>query len=405
MATAGGPKQQCMEREHATSVAPPPYVALVPGESIVLPAAKLNRVFLGLGWSNISATEKVDLDCSVVGYAADGVRDEASTVWFGKLHNGSHAEKPSASSIVHTGDILTGSKQGETKADADLERIYVWMSALPAHLETVACAVDVFTKGQTFASLSNAYCRLVNADTGQELARLTLTAAQLGPAASSRVMLLARLRRLHGSDGLWALETSVEARPRTLREESGPQADMTTFEAAPVGEAVTAADVALGMPVGSALGAPAPKQQQQAAAATTTTKRRRGKAYLCPALAVGTAAGVGAATAIFLTSDASPLSASMLSDELFSSGVSFAPGDLELMPDMSAAGDFFGEVGAATGDALGAVGDAAGDAIGAVGEMAGAFGEAAGEAVSAVGDAAGVACGVCCHILDAGNKE
>ena len=197
----------------------------------------------------------------------------------------------------------------------------------------------------------------------------------------------------------------MEARPRTLREESGPQADMTTFEAAPVGEAVTAADVALGMPVGSALGAPAPKQQQQASAATTTTKRRRGKAYLCPALAVGTAAGVGAATAIFLTSDASPLSASMLSDELFSSGVSFAPGDLELMPDMSAAGDFFGEVGAATGDALGAVGDAAGDAIGAVGEMAGAFGEAAGEAVSAVGDAAGEACGVCCHILDAGNKE
>ena len=162
----------------------PNQIALAPGETVILPTKSLERVFIGLGWNNAISGEAVDLDCSIVGYDKDGVRDAANTVSFARLRNGAHKSQPSGSSIVHTGDILMGSKGNIDDAKDDMERIYVWLSELPDHLATIAFATDVYTEGLTFASLANAYCRLVNADTNQELARLTLTAQHLGPIAS-----------------------------------------------------------------------------------------------------------------------------------------------------------------------------------------------------------------------------
>ena len=102
----------------------------------------------------------------------------------------------------------------------DMERIYVYLSELPEHLATVAFAADVFTTGLSFSSLSNAYVRIVNADTNQELGRLTLTSAYLGPMAESRVVLLARLRRLTngGAEALWLVSPEVTVTDKsTLR--------------------------------------------------------------------------------------------------------------------------------------------------------------------------------------------
>lgn len=374
----------------------PNQIALAPGETVILPTKSLERVFIGLGWNNAISGEAVDLDCSIVGYDKDGVRDAANTVSFARLRNGAHKSQPSGSSIVHTGDILMGSKGNIDDAKDDMERIYVWLSELPDHLATIAFATDVYTEGLTFASLANAYCRLVNADTNQELARLTLTAQHLGPIASSRVMLLARIQRLVGSSGLWALESCAEPRAQTLASGTGPQADMLPIMMAtpiadpahvpvaiPVAEPIAPV---VAQPVGgggsgfgggggssSGPGAPPTAQSQD------RLKKRQGRAWGCPALAVGTTAGVAAATAIFMTNDASPLSASMLDEGIFTSGVDL--GDLAL-PDMSGAADFFSEGLQGAGDAIAGAGEA----------VAGGL-EGAGEALVGAADSAGDCCG------------
>ena len=404
------PKQMQMER--ATAV-PPPAVALAPGESVVLPTKELQRVFLGLGWNNTAEGTDVDLDCSVVGYDASGMRDEQNTVWYGNLRNGVHLTKKKGSSIVHTGDILTGAKCNLAQIQTDMERIYVWLEAVPTHLATIAFAVDAFTPGVTFASLSNAYCRVVNADTGQELARLTLTPQYLGPLADSSVMLLARLRRL--GNGLWALQASAEPRASTLRCHDGPQADMVTYDALPlavaspeplavaavaveVAEPEVAAAVPVGMPpqaqaqggVARDGGGGASPQQAQGG-------KLRGRSWAVPALAMGTAGGVAAATAIFMTTNEAPLSNGMLDDSLFSSGVDFA----NLVPvDVSAAGEFFaggiesaGEVGQGVGEAASAAVSGASDLISSAGEALSGAISSAGEAIGNAGEAVGTALG------------
>ena len=338
----------CAGSKAGSVVDAPPAVqiALETGQSVILPTKELQRVFIGLGWSNkTSSGGNVDLDCSIVGFGPDGSRDESSTVYFGRLFNESHATKGGASSIVHTGDILKG-KDGQV--EEDMERIYVWLSELPAHLATIAFEADVFTNGLNFSALSNAFVRLVNADTNQELCRLTLTEAALGPVASSRVVLLARIRKLTGAgtDGFWSLESAAEPRGHNLRACSGPQADMTQI-VVQQGLAVMA-------------GAP-PAAVAQMVADTdvpeppkTQAPPRPKKAWRCPALAVATGAGVAAATAIFLASPASPLNGDMLAGELFTSGVDFSAMSV---PDVSGAGDFFADGLEGTSDAMVAVGD------------------------------------------------
>lgn len=343
-----------MPRKKTMAGAAPYTQPLLPGESIILPTKQLQRVFIGLGWNNIQGVT-VDLDCSIVAYTADGTRDEENTVFFGRLRNGVQRSSKTGSSIVHTGDILKG-KEGNAAVE-DMERIYVYLSELPEHLATVAFAADVFTTGLSFSSLSNAYVRIVNADTNQELARLTLTSAYLGPMAESRVVLLARLRRLTngGAEALWLLESTAEPKEKTLRELAGPLLDMAAVTIAtgiPIAQAVQPIAPVMAQPVvpisttGTVVPEPPmglPPTQQGGAA---TAKRARGRVFVCPALAVGTAAGVAAAAAVFFSSNLSP---SMLESDIFTSGVDFS---LLEMPDVSGAGAFFEEGLAATGGVL-----------------------------------------------------
>ena len=370
------------------------------GQSVALPAKGLERVFIGLGWKNIPGGKTVDLDCCVAGYGKAGDRDEQSTVWYGKLRNNTHKSKKEGSSIVHTGDVLKG-QDDVLKEENDAERIYVWLTEVPDDLMTLAFAADIFTGGLTFSDLTSAYVRLVNADTNQELVRMSLSAADLGAVASSKVVLLSRIRRIDG--GCWVLDSAVEARPKTLKEESGPQPDMAAVVVTDAVAVAPAAPVAVGVAVAPVAAAPA------GAEADPKKKKRSGKAWACPALAVATGAGVVAATAIFMSSDASPLSSGMLEGSLFTSGVDFGSC---VPPDLSGAADFFGgglevaggvlsgageALGSAAGAAAGAIGSAVdgagcgpcGAPCGGCGGVAGDVVEKAGDVVEAVVDAAG----------------
>jgi tellurium resistance protein TerZ len=128
----------------------------------------LSKITMGLGWDAIkskgflgfgSKTESVDLDASCVLF--DESNKPVDFVWFRQL-------KSRDGSVVHTGDNRTGA------GDGDDEQINVDLSAVPAGMKSLVFTVNSFT-GQNFAQVENAYCRIINAANGQEVARFNLS--------------------------------------------------------------------------------------------------------------------------------------------------------------------------------------------------------------------------------------
>ncbi|MFI9718852.1 TerD family protein [Streptomyces sp. NPDC052396] len=128
--------------------------------------AGLTAVRMGLGWQAAarrglfrSRTKEIDLDASAVLFAGGQPVD---VVFFQHLVSDD-------GSVRHTGDNLVGGAgQG-----GDDEAILVDLQRVPVHVDTIVFTVNSFT-GQTFAEVQNAFCRLVDENTGQELARYTL---------------------------------------------------------------------------------------------------------------------------------------------------------------------------------------------------------------------------------------
>jgi len=128
----------------------------------------LGKVTMGLGWDAIkkkglfgfgAKTESVDLDASCVLF--DESNRPVDFVWFRQL-------KSRDGSIVHTGDNRTGAGEG------DDEQIVVDLTRVPAGVKALVFTVNSFT-GQNFSQVENAYCRIVDADNGQEVARYDLS--------------------------------------------------------------------------------------------------------------------------------------------------------------------------------------------------------------------------------------
>ncbi|MDR1872566.1 MAG: TerD family protein [Deltaproteobacteria bacterium] len=144
-------------------------ISLVKGQKISLDKESgggLNKVIMGLGWDPIKKkgffskkAVNIDLDASCCLF--DENKTPLDVVYFGQLNS-------KDGSIVHTGDNLTGEGEG------DDEQIIVNLSKVPANVKYLVFTVNSY-QGQTFDSVENAYCRLVD-DRGQkEIARYTLT--------------------------------------------------------------------------------------------------------------------------------------------------------------------------------------------------------------------------------------
>jgi tellurium resistance protein TerZ len=71
-------------------------------------------------------------------------------------------------SIQHTGDNRTGA------GDGDDEQINVNLDAVPALVKSLVFTVNSFT-GQDFSQVKNAFCRIVDASNGKEIARYNLS--------------------------------------------------------------------------------------------------------------------------------------------------------------------------------------------------------------------------------------
>ncbi len=127
----------------------------------------LTRVRMGLGWDAVakkglfgkSKAQSIDLDASCLMFDAGG--NLADSVWFRQLRS-------KDGSVLHTGDNLTGEGEG------DDEVINVDLSAVPANITQLVFTVNSFT-GQDFSQIENAFCRLVDEGTGQEIARYELS--------------------------------------------------------------------------------------------------------------------------------------------------------------------------------------------------------------------------------------
>ncbi|WP_137724536.1 TerD family protein [Prescottella subtropica] len=142
-------------------------VSLAKGQKVSLRkdgGVALTMVKMGLGWDPVekrgmfgSRAVDIDLDASAVLFADDQIVD---VCYYGQLRS-------KDGSIHHQGDNLTGA------GDGDDEVINVDLTRIPPYVTTVLFIVTSY-KGQTFAQVQNAFCRLVDATTDSELARYTL---------------------------------------------------------------------------------------------------------------------------------------------------------------------------------------------------------------------------------------
>ncbi|TYB43545.1 TerD family protein [Actinomadura chibensis] len=129
----------------------------------------LTRVRMGLGWDAVAKkglfgkgrAQSIDLDASCLLF--DGSGNLADQVWFRQLRS-------KDGSVQHTGDNLTGAGEG------DDEVINVDLQGVPANVTQLVFTVNSFT-GQDFSQIANAFCRLVDETTGEEIARYDLSGA------------------------------------------------------------------------------------------------------------------------------------------------------------------------------------------------------------------------------------
>ncbi|MBV7537836.1 TerD family protein [Duganella sp. sic0402] len=155
----------------------------------------LGRVTMGLGWDAIKSkgflgfgakTESVDLDASCVLF--DEAHRPVDVIFFRQL-------KSKDGSVVHTGDNRTGA------GDGDDEQINVDLNAVPANIKSLVFTVNSFT-GQTFSQVENAYCRLLDAVNGKEVARFNLSVQ--GP-HSAQIM-----AKIYRHNGEWKMHAIGE---------------------------------------------------------------------------------------------------------------------------------------------------------------------------------------------------
>ncbi|MFJ2258175.1 TerD family protein [Streptomyces sp. NPDC087844] len=152
----------------------------------------LAQVKMGLGWEPAYRGKDIDLDASVIAYGPQ--RNHIDSCYFGKLSivNGA---------IKHSGDNLTGEGGG------DDEVIVVDLGRLPQEVTGLVFTVNSFS-GQKFTEVAKAYCRLLDAATGEELVRFDLTTAE----PQTGVMMAKLIKQFSGEWEMTALGNFVKSR-------------------------------------------------------------------------------------------------------------------------------------------------------------------------------------------------
>lgn len=127
----------------------------------------LSKVVVGLGWdvNQFDTGGDFDLDAAAFLQADTGkVSSQEDFVFYGNLKHPSGA-------VEHMGDNLTGA------GDGDDEQIKVNLSMVPANITKIAFTVTIYEaeqRRQNFGQVNNAFIRIYNEETGEELLRYDL---------------------------------------------------------------------------------------------------------------------------------------------------------------------------------------------------------------------------------------
>ena len=127
----------------------------------------LKNVMVGLGWDVNAFDSGADFDLDAAAFMVDSngkCPTEKEFVFYVNLEHPPRA-------IKHMGDNRTGDGEG------DDEQIEVNLADIPANIEKIAFTATIYdaeTRRQNFGQVSNAYIRLVNVETNEEIIRYDL---------------------------------------------------------------------------------------------------------------------------------------------------------------------------------------------------------------------------------------
>ncbi len=130
-------------------------------------APGLKKILIGLGWdTNTSDTgAEFDLDASVFLLNTQGkVQNDRDFVFYNNLTS-------TDGSVIHTGDNRTGA------GDGDDEAIKIDLSKISSYIKEISIVVTIheaIQRRQNFGMVRNAFVRLVNDETNQEIVRYDL---------------------------------------------------------------------------------------------------------------------------------------------------------------------------------------------------------------------------------------
>ncbi len=142
----------------------------------------LRKVVVGLGWDEAqpqqqkkgflasllgtsSTTNAIDCDATAIACINGKLVDNSDIVYFNNLNHKSGA-------IKHMGDNLTGA------GDGDDEQIMVDLQQLPANYDKIVFVVNIYQarqRNQQFGMIQNAFIRILDCETNQELCKYNLS--------------------------------------------------------------------------------------------------------------------------------------------------------------------------------------------------------------------------------------
>lgn len=133
----------------------------------------LRRVMVGLGWDEVKQkggffapkAQAIDCDASAFVCTSGKLAANSDVVYFGNLRHNSGA-------VVHMGDNLTGAGEG------DDEQILVDLTSLPGQYDKIIFVVNIYQAAQRrqhFGMIENAFIRICDGETNQELCKYNLS--------------------------------------------------------------------------------------------------------------------------------------------------------------------------------------------------------------------------------------
>ena len=146
----------------------------------------MRKAVVGLGWNpRTTSGEAFDLDASALLLTAEGkVRSQDDFIFYNQL-------SAKDGSVIHQGDNRTG------EGDGDDEKILIDLSVIADDIARVVIVVTIDqgeTRRQNFGQVRDAFCRVVNEETNQEIVRYDLTE----DAAPETAMIFAEVYRNAG---------------------------------------------------------------------------------------------------------------------------------------------------------------------------------------------------------------